>query len=289
MQSLEGKVAVVTGAASGIGFAMAKRFAAEGMKLALADIETGALESAAATLRSSGAEVFTLRCDVAKLPDVQSLAAKSREHFGSVHVVCNNAGVATAGLLTESTIRDWEWVVGVNLWGVIHGVHAFLPILLEQGEDCHIVNTASIAGLITGPGMGIYCTTKHAVVALSEALYHEMQILQTKVGVSVLCPAWVSTKIVDSDRNRPSELLNENPNLSSVGELMREHTRHVVDNGLPPDVIADHVVDAVLADRFYILTHPELTPAIHMRMGAITDGTAPKFVPPPGIDNLMAH
>lgn len=286
MTSIEGKVAVVTGAASGIGFAMAKRFATEGANVVLADIEEGALESAATDLRSTGTEALAVRTDVSKLADVQALAAKTVDHFGKVHIVCNNAGVATAGLLAESTIRDWEWVVGVNLWGVIYGVNTFLPILLEQGEECHIVNTASVAGLITGPGMGIYCTTKHAVVALSEALRHEMQLLGTKVGVSVLCPAWVNTKIVESGRNRPAHLENERPELSPIAEMMREHTRQVVNGGVSPDIIAEHVADAIRQDAFYILTHPELTPAIELRMNAILNGSAPQYVPPPGITKV---
>lgn len=287
MTSIEGKVAVVTGAASGIGFAMAKRFAAEGTKVVLADIEADALESAATDLRSTGAEVFAVRTDVSKLADVHALAAKAVEHFGKVHIVCNNAGVATAGLLAESTIRDWEWVVGVNLWGVIYGVNTFLPILLKQGEECHIVNTASVAGLITGPGMGIYCTTKHAVVALSEALRHEMQLMGTRVGVSVLCPAWVNTKIVDSGRNRPAHLENERPELSPIAEMLREHTRQVVNSGVSPDTIAEHVADAIRQDAFYILTHPELTPAVELRMNAILNGSAPQYIPPPGIAKVV--
>lgn len=287
MTSIEGKVAVVTGAASGIGFAMAKRFAAEGAKVVLADIEADALESAATDLRSTGAEVFAVRTDVSKLADVHALAAKAVEHFGKVHIVCNNAGVATAGLLAESTIRDWEWVVGVNLWGVIYGVNTFLPILLKQGEECHIVNTASVAGLITGPGMGIYCTTKHAVVALSEALRHEMQLMGTRVGVSVLCPAWVNTKIVDSGRNRPAHLENERPELSPIAEMLREHTRQVVNSGVSPDTIAEHVADAIRQDAFYILTHPELTPAVELRMNAILNGSAPQYIPPPGIAKVV--
>ncbi len=286
MQSFEGKVAVVTGAASGIGFAMAKRFASEGMKVVLADIEDEALRRAATELENAGADVLTFHADVSKLADVRALAAKSLEHFSKVHVVCNNAGVATTGLIAESTIRDWEWVIGVNLWGVIYGVHTFLPILLGQGEDCHIVNTASIAGVITGPGMGIYCVTKHAVVALSEALHHEMQLMQTKVGVSVLCPAWVNTKIVDSGRNRPAEVANESDELSPIAQMLHDYTRQVVNAGVSPDVIADRVVDAVRGNDFYILTHLEMMRAVQLRMDAILNGTAPRFVPPPGIDRI---
>lgn len=287
MKSLEGKVAVVTGAASGIGLAMAKRFSAEGMKVVLADIEEAALDRAADALRQTGADVLTVRTDVSKLADVQALAAASVARFGKVHVVCNNAGVATAGMLLESTVRDWEWVVGVNLWGVIYGVHTFLPILLEQGEECHIVNTASVAGLITGPGMGIYCVTKHAVVALSESLHHEMQLMQTNVRVSVLCPAWVNTKIVDADRNRPTGLANENPELSPLSQTLHDYTRQVVGAGYPPETIADHVASAIKEESFYILTHPELMPAVRMRMDAIISGGTPQFVPPPGMENAL--
>lgn len=287
MESFEGKVAVITGGASGIGFAMAKRFAGEGMRLVLADIEEAALQNAAAELTATGVDVLAVRTDVSKFDDVQDLATRAVHRFGKVHIVCNNAGVATAGFLAEATIRDWQWVVGVNLFGVINGVQAFLPILLQQGEECHFVNTASIAGLIVGPGMGIYCTTKHAVVALSEALYHEMQLMQTKVGVSVLCPAWVNTKIVDSGRNRPAMTANATEELGPTAKMLQEYTRQVVEAGLSPDVIADHVVRTIKEKQFYILTHPEMTPAVQMRLEAIIGGSAPHFVPPPGINKIQ--
>ena len=287
MESIQGKTAVITGGASGIGLAMAKRFAAEGAKLVLADVEGAALQSAANELAAAGAEVLAVRTDVARFDDVQNLANRAVDRFGKVHIVCNNAGVATAGFLAEATIHDWQWVVGVNLFGVINGVQSFLPILLRQGEECHFVNTASIAGLIVGPGMGIYCTTKHAVVALSEALYHEMQLMQTKVGVSVLCPAWVNTKIVDSGRNRPAGAATPTEDLGPTAKRLQEYTRQVVEAVLSPDVIANHVVSAIVAKQFYILTHPEMTPAVQMRMDAIIGGSAPGFVPPPGINKIQ--
>lgn len=286
MQSLTDKVAVVTGAASGIGFAMARRFAGEGMKIVLADIEESALHHAAAELRDGGADVFPVRTDVSKLSEVEDLAKQSIEHYGKVHLICNNAGVAAAGLIHETTIRDWEWVLGVNLWGVIYGVKVFLPILIEQGEECHIVNTASLAGLISGPGMGIYCVTKHAVVAFSESLYHELRLLQTHVGVSVLCPAWVNTKIVDSERNRPERLQNELQEMSPFTAALHEVTRQVVSSGVEPTTIADRVVAAIKQGDFYILTHPELTFSIQKRMEAIINGTEPKFIPPPGLEKV---
>ena len=279
MNALENKVAVVTGAASGIGLAMAKRFAAEGMKVVLADIEDAALQHAAEALRSAGADVVAVRTDVSKLADVQALAAKTIDRFGKAHVVCNNAGVVTSGLITDSTAKDWEWVVGVNLWGVIYGVQTFLPILLEQGEECHIVNTGSIAGLMTGPGMGIYCTTKHAVVGLSEALHHEMQLMQTNVGVSVLCPGWVRTKIVDAIRNRPAEFANEGSKLSPLAQSLHDYTLQVVEDGLDPDIVADRVVDAVKERKLYIFTHPELMPAVKARMEGILSASTQQFVP----------
>ncbi len=287
MESFEGKVAVITGGASGIGFAMAKRFAAEGMKLVLADIEDSALQNAAAELTATGAEVLAVRTDVSKFEDIQDLANRAVDRFGKVHIVCNNAGVATGGFLAEATIRDWQWVVGVNLFGVINGVQAFLPILLKQGEECHIINTASIAGLIVGPGMGIYCATKHAVVALSEALYHEMKLMKTNIGVSVLCPAWVNTRIVDSDRNRPASAANATSELAPMAQMMQGFMRQVVEAGLSPEIIANHVASAIREKRFYILTHPEMTPAVQMRMDAIVGGSAPHFLPPPGIDKIQ--
>ena len=204
MRELKGKVAVVTGAASGIGRAMAERFAREGMKLVLADVEEAALAGAHAALIGAGAEAIAVRTDVSKWEQVEALAARAFEAYGAAHVLCNNAGVAAGGVCWEVPHADWEWVLGVNQWGVIHGIRAFVPRMLAQGQG-HVVNTASVAGLVTAPGMGTYCATKHAVVAISECLHLDLAVTgnSSKVQVSGLCPAWVKTNIADSERNRP--------------------------------------------------------------------------------------
>lgn len=284
MNTLHSKVAVITGAASGIGYAMAERFAREGARLVLADVDAAALENAAGTLSANGAEVLAVPTNVSKLADVEALADAAAARFGNVHVLCNNAGVGHMGLLAESTIQDWEWLIGVNLWGVIYGVHTFFPRMLKHGEEGHIVNTASIAGLICGPGMGIYALTKHAVVSLSETLYHESRLMQSKIGVSVLCPGWVKTRIVDSKRNRPVELTNPDETKSPLAQIAEELTRQVVDSGIPPQAVADRVIDAIRTGQFYIHTHPEMMHAVNLRVDGILNGTAPSFVPPPGFE-----
>ena len=276
MEQLAGRVAVVTGAASGIGRAMAGKWAAEGMKVVLADIEDEALAIAEKELSADGAEVLAVRTDVSKGDDMDALAAAAVDRFGAVHLVCNNAGVGGGGLTRTLTEKDWQWVLGVNLWGVIHGQRAFLPILLEQ-EEAHIVNTASVAGLVSAPFMSPYCASKFAVVAMSECLYKELAMEGAKVGVSVLCPGFVSTRIADSDRNRPTELQREaDPDVDAVtAEGMREMLRQVVAAGMPCEDVAERVADAVKTNRFYVLTHPELLDAVRTRMEDIVEGRPP--------------
>src|SRR5258706_11754428 len=206
MQSVRDKVAVVTGGASGIGYAMAERFAAEGMKVVLADVEPTALEAACGRLAAAGADVLGVPTDVACGAAVEVLARRTIERFGKVHVLCNNAGVSVGGPLWEHTEDDWTWVLGVNLWGVVHGVRAFVPIMIRQNEPAHVVNTASLAGLTSNPFLGIYNVTKHGVVTISETLAQELAFVGAPVKVSVLCPGFVQTKIADSHRNRPTDL-----------------------------------------------------------------------------------
>ena len=196
MQAFNDKVAVITGAASGIGRAIAERCVQEGMKVVLADVEVEALTQTEADMKTAGATVLAVLTDVAQAADVEALAHKTLDAFGAVHLLCNNAGVGAGTSIWESPIADWEWVMGVNLWGVIHGVRVFVPIMLAQDTACHIVNTASMAGLVSGSGLGVYRVTKHGVVTLSETLYHELVQRGAKVKVSVLCPGYVNTRIM---------------------------------------------------------------------------------------------
>jgi len=269
----EGRVAVVTGAASGIGFALSERFAAEGMRVVMADIEAPALAEAADLLAGRGASVLPVPTDVSSGEQVDALRDRALEAFGAVHLVCNNAGVSGMGRpLWELTSQDWDWVLGVNLWGVIHGIRAFVPTLLEQ-DAAHMVNTASVAGVTTGI-LGPYSATKHAVVALSEALYFQLQQLGARVDVSVLCPGWVRTRIGESDRNRPAGLeppANDDP----AREMARELVRQLIETGMAPSEVAGHVVDAVRAGRFYVLTHPDMNDSIRRRAEEVVAGGPP--------------
>jgi NAD(P)-dependent dehydrogenase (short-subunit alcohol dehydrogenase family) len=272
---LRGKTAVVTGAASGIGFALAERFVDEGMQVALADVEEPALVEAAAKLRAAGGNVLAEVTDVSDGDSVDRLARAVANTFGPVQVLCNNAGVGAGGLVSELSTADWEWVLGVNLWGVIHGVRAFLPGMLASGEPGHVVNTASLAGLVSAPFMAPYSASKFAVVATSEALFHELRMTGAKVGVSVLCPGWVNTNIHSSERNRPARAGRQGD--MGVPDGRAEMLRQILQNGMPPAEVAQLVVDAVRTNRFYILTHPEMTPAIEARMTAIVEGHDPSL------------
>jgi NAD(P)-dependent dehydrogenase (short-subunit alcohol dehydrogenase family) len=275
MKQFKERVAVVTGGASGIGHAMALRFAREGMHVVLADIEQAALDNAKAELQALGTKILAVRTDVSKAQDVEALAEQTLRQFGAVHVVCNNAGVAPGGLLWEHSVKDWEWALGVNVLGVIHGVRVFTPILLRQGVEGHIVNTASVAGLLSLPGMGLYCVTKHAVVTLTECLHHDLVQHSDSVRCSLLCPAYVPTRISDSERNRPSDLRDARP--KSKEDLEREATlRHAVQSGrISAEQVAERVFEAVRDRRFYILPHQKIKGAIETRMQDILLERAP--------------
>ena len=252
MDRLGGKVAVVTGAASGIGLALATALADEGMKLVLADVEEPALEAARAGLAEGGAEVLAVPTDVSDATQVEALAQATFERFGTAHVVCNNAGVGGGGQLWELTLADWQWVLGVNLWGVIHGIRSFVPRLVEQGEG-HVVNTASMAGLVSAPMMGPYNVSKHGVVSISETLSSELELAGSEVGVSVLCPGWVNTRIAESDRNRPDAL--RSPGEDTVSDEGRQMMAAFLASGMDPTDVAGLVVDAIEEGRLYVLTH----------------------------------
>jgi NAD(P)-dependent dehydrogenase (short-subunit alcohol dehydrogenase family) len=265
MKEFKDKVAVITGAASGIGRALAERCVHEGMKVVLADVEVGALATTEAALKAMGATVVAVVADVSKADDVEALAQRTLEAFGAVHLLCNNAGVGAGTSVWESSLADWEWVLGVNLWGVIHGVRVFVPLMLAQQTEGHIVNTASMAGLLTGPGLGVYRVSKHGVVALSETLYHELAQRRAKVKVSVLCPGSVNTRIIYSTRNRPGHLPAAKP-LGPEDVVLREAVRQAVQTGMSPTQVAEHVFNGIQADKFYILTHPDLKERVRTRM-----------------------
>src|SRR6516162_2295168 len=268
MKDFKRKVAVITGAASGIGRALAERCAREGMKVVLADVEPGALADVEANLQAGGGTVLAVRTDVSQAKDVEALAQQTLEAFGAVHLLCNNAGVATSGTLAwESDLTDWEWVIGVNLWGVIHGVRTFVPIMLAQDTECHIVNTASLSGLISFPRGSVYAVTKHGVVTLSETLHHELAERGGKVKVSVLCPGLVKTRIVDCARNRPERL--PAPPMGPVEAAGWETLRQQMETAMPPAHVADAVFQAIRDERFYILTHPEGEDWIRTRLDDI--------------------
>jgi NAD(P)-dependent dehydrogenase (short-subunit alcohol dehydrogenase family) len=276
VQHLDGKVAVVTGAASGIGLAVAGKAVAEGMKVVLADIEEGALEDAEQALVAAGGDVLAVVTDVSCADDMTGLRDRTIGHFGAVHLVHLNAGIGMGGLTWEVPAADWEWLLGVNLWGVVHGIRAFVPGLIEQGEG-HVVNTASIAGLVAPGFMAPYNASKHAVVAISESLARDLRFVGSPVGVSVLCPGFVRTHIDDPDRLRP-EWAPPAPADDATASLVREGFRQFVQGGIEAERVADAVIAAVKADRFYILTHPELDEVVGQRARDIEAGASPADV-----------
>jgi NAD(P)-dependent dehydrogenase (short-subunit alcohol dehydrogenase family) len=273
MEQLSGKVALVTGAASGIGLALTTAFAAEGMKVVMADIEVDALEQAAAGL-PDGTEVLTVVTDVSDQAQVEALRESAVDAFGTVHVVCNNAGVSAGGPVWLADQAEWDWVMGVNLYGVVNGIRAFTPLMIEQGEG-HIVNTASMAGLVSAPFMGLYNVSKHGVVTLSETLLSDLQLVGAQgVGVSVLCPGWVKTRIHEAGRNRPAEM-SESEEVQTLDASMQEFIAGVIAGGLDPADVAGMVVHAIKTDHFYVLTHPDWMTFVAARTARIVGGENP--------------
>jgi NAD(P)-dependent dehydrogenase (short-subunit alcohol dehydrogenase family) len=277
MKDFKGKVAVITGAASGIGRGIADRCVQEGMKVVLADIEEPALAKAEHELKSAGADILAVRTDVSIEADIKALAEKTLDRFGAVHLLFNNAGVGAGTTVWESTLADWQWVMGVNLWGVIHGVRVFVPIMLAQDTDCYIVNTSSAAGLLPYHPNSPYQVTKHAVVALSEHMYYSLAQKKTKIKVSVLCPGWVKTRILECDRNRPEELRNlqQDMPLTPEAEAVIQQFTQAVAGGISPQAVADRVFEAIQAEQFYILTETEFIPNIRKRMENILNQQNP--------------
>jgi NAD(P)-dependent dehydrogenase (short-subunit alcohol dehydrogenase family) len=270
MKDFKGKVAVVTGAAGGIGRALAERFAAEGMSVVLADIDRAALAKTEQEMKSAGAAVVAVPADVSKADEVEALAKKTMDAFGAVHIVCNNAGVATpSATCWEAPLEDWQWIFGINFWGVIHGIRTFVPILLEQGEG-HIVNTASLAGVISSPLGGPYQATKHAVLTVSETLYGELKLHGGNVGVTVVCPGFVRTAILESVQQR----FALRPRTPLQEQLQKMYTQ-LIDASMPPSQVAGAVFQAVREERLYVFTHSEMMPLVQQRFDNILAGRNP--------------
>jgi NAD(P)-dependent dehydrogenase (short-subunit alcohol dehydrogenase family) len=280
MQDFQGKVAVITGGASGIGLAIAQQCAHEGMKLVLADIEEQTLQKTAATFKAEGTQVLTVRTDVSKAEEVERLAEQAFATFGAVHLLFNNAGVGAGTTVWESTLHDWQWVLGVNLWGVIHGIHSFVPRMLEAGEEGHIVNTASSAGLVAHSGLGPYRASKSAVVSISETLALELAPRTTQIKASVLCPEWVQTRILEAQRNRPADFKE-----AAMAQPLDAQTQadfaamvQAVQHGLPASEVASITFDAIRNGTFYIITHPTTKAGVQVRAQDIVDGHVPHDV-----------
>lgn len=272
MKRLAGRAAVITGAGSGFGLELSRLLAAQGMHLVMADVQAAPLEAAAEEMRGLGADVLAQVVDVSKAEQVEALGAATLARFGAPGVVFNNAGVGAGGLIWEHTLKDWEWVVGVNLMGVAHGVRVFTPMMLAAAQadpiyEGHIVNTASMAGLLNAPNMGVYNVTKHAVVSLSETLFQDLRLVTDQVSASVLCPYFVPTGIHQSERNRPAEMVNADtgPTRSQlIGAAMAE--KAVSSGKVSAAQVAQFVVDAILADRFYIYSHPHALGGVQVRL-----------------------
>lgn len=268
MKEFKDKVAVITGAANGIGFGIAERCAQLGMKVVLSGINKENLLKAEESLQNTGATTLVVRTDVSKREDVEALAQKTLDAFGAVHLLVNNAGVGAGSSIWESTWEDWEWVIGVNLWGVLYGVKVFTPIMLAQEDESHIVNVASVTGLVPSYPCAPYQVTKHAVIGLTENLFHALAAQNAKVKVTLLCPGWVKTSILKSDRNRPPELKNKPgsvTNKRAAVEAYREMLKGL-EAGISIQEVADHLFKAMEDEQLYVLTHPEYNPYIQERM-----------------------
>jgi len=274
MDDFAGRVAVVTGAASGIGRGLARHAAREGMRVVMADVEAPALDDAVAEVRALGADAVGIRTDVSRADEVQALADQTFERFGATHLLCNNAGVFQAGVVWQRTQADWDWVMGVNVWGILHAIRAFVPRMLEQGTDAHIVNTASMAGLISVAYSGPYVVSKFAAAALTECLAHDLRAQESTIRVSCLVPGLVDTRIADSTRNRPDEPPSEvtAPDHHFVAEVLKEQTST---GGRPPDEVAEIVFDAVRARQFWIPTTDRFESLVRDRYDALLNRLMP--------------
>ena len=285
MKELNEETALITGGASGIGLSIGKRLAEAGMKVVLADIEAPVLKEAVAELKGLVLEAMGVRCDVRDMGSVEEMKNQIEEEFGNPKVVCLNAGVGFGSSISEATISDWEWVIGVNLWGVINGLHAFLPVIKEMGEG-HIVMTASIAGHVSVPNLAPYSATKFAVVAIAETLRKELLTENSEVGVSCLCPGFVSTNIWTSERNRPENLLNKSSGDSTDEEILQREAfmEWVSSNAKEPSEVAELVHHAILDNRFWIFTDDQHLDALKSRHSSIVNGDELPWPAPPLID-----
>jgi NAD(P)-dependent dehydrogenase (short-subunit alcohol dehydrogenase family) len=278
MKSIQGKVAVVTGAAGGIGRELALACARQGASVVLADVDEQGLAATAGLVAAEGRETLEVRCDVSKPADIEALADRTYARFGASHLLFNNAGVAVCGPAWTSTEEDWAWILGINLMGVVHGVRTFVPRMLAQKDECHVINTASVAGLLSIPGSSAYCVSKHGVVTLSECLRHELRIEKAQIGVSVLCPAFVNTGIAESGRNRPQELAATNALAKPYEDAVR---KAVAAGRISAAEVARITLEAVKANRFYVLPHQKIKAAIETRMRDILDERDPTDVSRP--------
>ena len=279
MKQFRDRTAVITGAASGIGLELARRAAGEGMNLVLADIEFGRLQEAATTLGLPAERLLLQKTDVSREAEIAALADAAFARFGGVHLLCNNAGVGLSRVTWEHTTADWEWVLGVNLWSVIHGIRHFLPKMLEQGDEGHVVNTSSAAGLLSTPGMAAYNVSKHGLVTLSETLHGELLAARAKVGVSLLCPAWVPTGIHRSARNRQDRFGRAAP-AAGLSAAYEERMGQAVKSGhLTAADMANEVFAAVGEGRFYVIPHRKINDAIRLRMEDIMNLRNPTQLP----------
>lgn len=272
MKDLKGKVAVITGAASGFGRELAILCAQEGMHIVMTDVDEKGLAATDELLKPFKAQTLALKCNVADAAEVENVAVKTYEKFGAAHLLFNNAGVATAGPIWTTTLEDWQWTLGVNLMGVVHGIRSFVPRMLKQKDECHIVNTASVAGLLAVPASSVYCVSKHGVVVMSECLHHELQAAQASINVSVLCPAFVNTGIADAARNRPQELAATSKEAAPYVEFVKQATLR---GKISATDVAQITMEGVKNNRFYILTHPKIKPAIETRMQDILEERTP--------------
>lgn len=282
MEQLRGKVAVITGAGSGIGRALARAFGAEGMRVMLADINPESLDETAADLRDSGTEVSVRVTDVGAGAEIEALAKETLGAFGAVHLVCNNAGVGAGGPVAGFDVDQWKRVIDIDLWGVLHGLRVFMPLLIEQGEG-HVVNTASVAGLFAPPFMGPYEVSKFGVVAISEAAFHEAALLAPGVGVSVLCPGWVRTNIGEAQiaaAQVAEAQSTDDGDAAGMAAVFGDVIRGFIEGGMDPADVAAQVVSAVKERRFYILTHPDSVDMVRRRMEAIINGDDPPAIGP---------